>query len=557
MITKFDEENMTAEFTVASEKPFLRTDDENGNWQEVLVIDENAVNLDRLRDGASVLFDHDSSKIIGATEDAWITDDGKLAVRAKFRSADEKALALYKDIKEGTVRNVSIGYIVQDIQFSRSENGDRIGRVTQWEPYEVSVVGIPADAAVGFYRSLNHPVKNQPKEKRTMTDEEKKELERLQALAAEEAAAEAETETAEAETAETENTEVVENAERAIKNSAKTAKRSLARVEAVRETAPRFDIGAALRSMCDPVKFRADNERKLSDSLYRSAGFQPSSDGFMIRDFSGLGESVTGAGLVGTTHRGDMYVEILRSKLAVKEAQFLTGLVGNVSIPAQTSESGADWVSDVNADAVNTNPTVGSITLTPKKISAVATVQKDLLLSGNPDAIALVMNDLISAVDRRLDLTILKGRAASPAVQGVGTATGVKVVTLSEGVAKATYQDFLKYGAFVDQYEMNGTPRFIMSSADRQILKGISKDAGSGRYICEDNMIDGYEVGICGKLATGEIYFGDWSQILVGNWGGLEVIVNPWRLTGGKVEVTVNLYADIAVRNPQGFVTTK
>ena len=59
------------------------------------------------------------------------------------------------------------------------------------------------------------------------------------------------------------------------------------------------------------------------------------------------------------------------------------------------------------------------------------------------------------------------------------------------------------------------------------------------------------------KLATGEIYFGDWSQILVGNWGGLEVIVNPWRLTGGKVEVTVNLYADIAVRNPQGFVTTK
>ena len=513
MITKFDEENMTAEFTVASDKPFLRSDDENGSWQEVLVIDENAVNLERLRDGASVLFDHDSSKIIGATEDAWITDDGKLAVRAKFRSADEKALALYKDIKEGTVRNVSIGYIVQDIQFSRSENGDRIGRVTQWEPYEVSVVGIPADAAVGFYRSLNHPVKNQKKEKRTMTDEEKKELERLKALEAEEAATEAEL-------AKTENTDVVENAERAIKNSAKTAKRSLARVEAVRETAPRFDIGAALRSMCDPVKFRADNERKLSDALYRSAGFQPSSDGFMIRDFSGLGEAATGAGLVGTTHRGDMYVEILRSKLAIKEAQFLTGLVGNVSVPAQTSESGADWVSDVNADAVDTNPTVGSITLTPKKISAVATVQKDLLLSGNPDAIALVMNDLISAVDRRLDLTILKGRAASPTVQGVGTATGVNVVTLSEGVAKATYQDFLKYGAFVDQYEMNGTPRFIMSSADRQILKGISKDAGSGRYICEDNMIDGYEVGICGKLATGEIYFGDWSQILVGNWGG-------------------------------------
>ena len=111
------------------------------------------------------------------------------------------------------------------------------------------------------------------------------------------------------------------------------------------------------------------------------------------------------------------------------------------------------------------------------------------------------------------------------------------------------------FDALVGDMAITGTPKFIMRSASRQTLKGISKDSGSGRYICEGNMIDGAAVEIDGQIGADDIFYGDFSNILVGTWGGLEVMLDPYRWArSGQVEIIANLIADVAIRNPKTFV---
>ena len=219
-----------------------------------------------------------------------------------------------------------------------------------------------------------------------------------------------------------------------------------------------------------------------------------------------------------------------------------------------TGTGSVGWVADLNTDVGATKPTTGNISLTPKKLGAYVPTGKDLLVQGNPDAVNLVIRDLMALIAQKLSITMLKGNDASPAITGLATAAGVQTVTIDD-VTNATWQDMLKFGACVEGLAYTGKLEFIMSASDKQTFKGISKDTGSGRFLCENNQIDGYDVAVDGNLASGEIFFGDFSNIIVGQWGGLEIMIDPYKYArSGGVEVIASLVADIAVRNPQTFV---
>lgn len=188
-------------------------------------------------------------------------------------------------------------------------------------------------------------------------------------------------------------------------------------------------------------------------------------------------------------------------------------------------------------------------------MTAYVDVDKNLIVNGSPEPINLVINDLVAQIARKLDYTILKGNASAPVIAGVDGTTGVNTVVIAD-VTKATFQDFLKFGGAIDSYEMVDAPEFIMSASDKALLKGISKDTGSGRFICEDNQIDGYNVNVCGALASGEIYFGNFANVIVGNWlSGLEIVIDPYSLSrSGGYRIVATMIADVAVTNPNGFV---
>ena len=150
-----DLDKLEITFTAASGEPYKRYDEEKDEfYYERLIITDDAVDLNRLNNGASILKNHDPDHILGTITRAWI-EDQKVVVRARFCKNNPEAQQIFRDIVDGTMKNVSIGYFPQVI-VPVTENNVQFRDLTRWEAFEVSVaVGIPADPTVGFYRSIN------------------------------------------------------------------------------------------------------------------------------------------------------------------------------------------------------------------------------------------------------------------------------------------------------------------------------------------------------------------------------------------------------------------
>lgn len=154
-------ENLVLEFPFSSEEPYLRSTWWDEPWVETLGHAENECDLTRLNDGAPVLLNHGNNetedaalRLIGTTTRAWLENGrGFVAIKLSRRDGME---GLVQDIHDGIVRNISVGYQIQERTLIKQTEGmpDEY-RVTKWLPMEVSIVDIPADATVGIGRSAD------------------------------------------------------------------------------------------------------------------------------------------------------------------------------------------------------------------------------------------------------------------------------------------------------------------------------------------------------------------------------------------------------------------
>lgn len=146
-----NERKFTLSFS--SEEPYERW------WgTEILSHSEGAANLERLNSIGVVLFNHDRDKVIGKILRAWIEDERGMA-EIEFDS-DADSETIYQKVASGTLKGVSVGYMVdvwEEVAANKqSSNGKFTGPcdiATKWTPFEVSIVSIPADPTVGVGRS--------------------------------------------------------------------------------------------------------------------------------------------------------------------------------------------------------------------------------------------------------------------------------------------------------------------------------------------------------------------------------------------------------------------
>ncbi|ECO9260217.1 phage major capsid protein [Salmonella enterica] len=146
------------ELAFSSEAPYSRIyTDQNGDpveLKEILVHDKDAVDLDVLNDKASLLFNHEFDNHIGVVVpgSARIDEDGVGRALVKFSQVGQLANETYEKVKEGTMSKVSVGYTVLE---GHADFSKGVYFVTKWQPYEISIVSVPADSSVGVGRSLN------------------------------------------------------------------------------------------------------------------------------------------------------------------------------------------------------------------------------------------------------------------------------------------------------------------------------------------------------------------------------------------------------------------
>lgn len=161
MQVKADTENSNVfELSFSSEEPYMRY---FGN--EILDHADGACDLSRLNEIGVVLFNHDRDKVIGKIENAWI-EENRGKAKIKFDSDDE-ARTIMEKVSSGTLRGVSVGYVVDAWEVVKEGKTSTDGRfegpcyiARKWTPLEISIVSVPADSTVGVGRSFEEATKN-------------------------------------------------------------------------------------------------------------------------------------------------------------------------------------------------------------------------------------------------------------------------------------------------------------------------------------------------------------------------------------------------------------
>lgn len=154
-VQSIDEEGRTVEVAFSSETPVSR-------WfgQEILDHSPGAMDESRLRNGAAVLWNHDTDIQIGVVDSARI--DGDRTGRAVLRfGKSARAEEIWQDIIAGVIRHISVGYFVRAIKTEERDGEPDKVTITEWEPYEISLVSVPADPSVGVGRALGEPPEDQ------------------------------------------------------------------------------------------------------------------------------------------------------------------------------------------------------------------------------------------------------------------------------------------------------------------------------------------------------------------------------------------------------------
>ena len=597
-----DAQSRTVELAFSSEEPYER-------WWGIEILDHTAAacDLQRLNDGRHpLLLNHNTEDHIGVIETASIGTDrvGRAAVRfGKGGLAEE----VFQDVQDGIRTLVSVGYMIDEMEaeeksesgeittrkisfadfqqhlksvhgedcFERAQKAGKAGdseptyRVTSWTPYEISIVSIPADATVGIGRAAESPlVITKIKQEHTMSEitdvkdlaaEEKARVAAIRATAAAYAKYGA-VEMALEYIGEGKPVAEFQNAIMQKMATSHTADTGASNIGMSKKEAQRYSVLRAIRALTDKDWKLAGFERECHNEILKRAGLEEApNNGFYIpveiqqRDLS-AGVAANGGFLVATDNLGGSFIDILRNRSLVAQlgATMLPGLQGNVTIPKQSGANTAYWLSTEATAITEGNLTLGQLALTPKNIGAYQEISRQLMLQSSPAADALVMNDLAAVLALGIDLAALNGSGAAGQPLGVIGTAGIGGV-VGTSIAYAGILEFQTDVATSNALAANcaylTTPTVAALLAQRQRFTSTDTPLWKGNIL--DGDVSGFTAASTLQMPAGNILFGDFSRIVIGEWGMLELALNPYAnftaaITGVRAIQTIDVGVRIA-----------
>jgi HK97 family phage major capsid protein len=268
-----------------------------------------------------------------------------------------------------------------------------------------------------------------------------------------------------------------------------------------------------------------------------------------------VGSTTAGGFLVGTNLLAGDFIELLRNKLVLARAgmRILPGLVGNIAIPKQSGAATAYWIAaEGNAITGASQQTFAQVTMSPKTVGAYTDFTRRLLLQSTPAVDGLVQTDLVTVVGLEIDRAGLHGANGSGEPCGIYQVSGIgapSAANMGWPAAVEFETDVATANADV------ATMAFIMGASARGTLKKRLKAVNTGIFLVEgDNTLNGYPILLTNQAASGYIFFGDWSQLLLGEWGVEDITIDPYTAsTSGTVRVVVLRSCDFGCRQAGAF----
>jgi HK97 family phage major capsid protein len=283
-----------------------------------------------------------------------------------------------------------------------------------------------------------------------------------------------------------------------------------------------------------------------------------------------LAQSGEGPETIETSLRANEFIELLRpvSVLIQAGARVLTGLVGNVNFPRLTAGGTAAWVAEGSAPS-ETTPALDVLSLVPRTVIGYTDISRQLILQSTPAAEGIVRDDLTMNIGTQLDIAGLRG-AGAPAPTGISATSGIGGVAFGTNGAAPTNALMVEFLTDVaNANALKGALAFVMNPNTMGKLMTTERATNTGMFMWNDNAIArpvyGYPAFVTTNLRStlvkgssgsvcSEMIFGNFSELFMAFWGGLDILVDPYTAsTTGTVRIVAAQSADIGLRHPLSF----
>lgn len=563
-------ESRTVELAFSSELPVER-------WfgNEILDHSPTSVRLGRFRDGAPVLVDHDSTDHVGVIESVSIDSDRRGRVTVRFGKS-ARAEEVFQDVIDRIRRHVSVRYRIHKAELERSDGDEKTYRVTDWEPFEVSMVSIPADPSVGIGRSADADVKNTliirneetkmeinettpapAVDVKVMVNEAReKEMARIRSIQAVASKFGKTEEGAEA----IRSGKTAEQFYESVLNDMGDAKRAtpMTALDLSPAEVQKYSLFRALNAHVSGDWSKAGFERECSLEIAERLGRE--AKGFFVpfdvqkRDMT-VGTPADGGYLKGTDHLAGGFIEALRAQSVVigAGARMLTGLVGDVQIPRLDGSAAFYWVAE-DANVTSSDLALGQLALAPKTVGGAVPMSRRLLKQSSPSVEDMVLMDLIQGAALAIDLAALAGSGAAGQPTGIINTSGVNTQTIT-AAGQPTWAEMVGFETKVaEDNGLRGALRYITTAAVRGHLKTAEKATGTAQFLMAGQDCNGYMVDVSTQLAANTILFGNFNDVIIGMWGVLDVAPDTAaKAAAGGLVLRVFQDIDIGVRHAVSF----
>lgn len=263
--------------------------------------------------------------------------------------------------------------------------------------------------------------------------------------------------------------------------------------------------------------------------------------------------TVTVAAEGGDVVATDIYniLEPLRAKniLVQAGAKFMTGLVGDVQVPIMTAAN-VTWEGETAA-AKDGAGTFSNVKLSPKRLTAYIDISKQFLAQDGLGAEALIRQDLINAINSKLEATIL-GAGAGSGTEPAGIFNAAKADTITNFATLTALE------AKLEDANVYGETKYIMAPNVKAALRNLPKSAKTTQLVMENNAVDGTPALVTSNVAKNMLAYGDFSNIAIGSWGAIDLTVDPYTKAGdGQVRLIINAFFDAKVLRPEAIVFGK
>ncbi|MFM6134025.1 MAG: phage major capsid protein, partial [Sphaerospermopsis kisseleviana] len=505
---------------------------------------------------------------------------------------------------------VSVGFMIDELKMVEgSEKGDTY-LATKWTPYEVSIVTIPADNTVGVGRSANdyepepepetEPIqhatpnelpmdaqqetKSMPIDIDEIRQQERERIASIQGLGRKHNLPEKVVNQL------VDNASIEEARTFVLDWIGQEKQEPIAKpvdpLGLTKKEDKSYSLRSALLACIDKDWSRAGFERECSDAIASKLNRRTNGFYLPVRDLSiplqtratyAVGAPTTGGNTVATILDSTNLIMYLRNRMMVMQmgARMLSGLEGNVDIPRQSGTSNVYWIATEGGTITQDESTFDLVQIRPKTVGVKSRFTRSMLLQSSIDIEAFVRQDLSDSMALGIDRAAIAGTGTSGQPTGILNQANVPTVALGTNGAAPTWASIVQMETELAQDNADvGSLGYLTNAKVRGKLKTTVKNpvGTDSDWIWENGtdpvigMLNGYMAGVSNQVpsnltkGTGTnlsaIIFGNFADILIGEWGVLEILPNPYGsgYDSGSIEIRALQTVDVQIRHPESFV---